>query len=63
MKLSYRLQRMQIEKTELLNVVNEYKVEIGRVFGELKRLCEKKEEDILGFLKSLYDIELIRLLE
>ena len=63
LKLPYKLQKIQIEKAELLSSVNSYKTEIHAAFSEMKALCDKKQEEVLNFLKSLYDIEVLRLLE
>jgi len=36
MKLNYKMQRIDLEKTDVLNTVNQYKARIARIFGDIK---------------------------
>jgi|JI8StandDraft_1071087.scaffolds.fasta_scaffold1161823_1 hypothetical protein len=36
MKLNYKMQRIELEKTDVLNTINQYKSRIARIFGDIK---------------------------
>lgn len=36
MKLNYKMQRIELEKTDVLNTINQYKSRIARIFCDIK---------------------------
>ena len=61
MKLNYKMQRIELEKTDILSTVNQYKAKIARIFGDIKTYLEQKETEAIGTLRSLYDVEVNRI--
>lgn len=43
MKLNYKMQRVELEKADVLNTVNQHKAKIGKIFSEIKNYLEQKE--------------------
>jgi hypothetical protein len=42
MKLNYKMQRIELEKTDLLNTVNQHKTKLTKIFSEIKTYMEQK---------------------
>lgn len=60
-KLNYKMQRVELERTDVLNTVNQHKAKIARIFGDIKTYLEQKETEAIGTLRSLYDVEVNRI--
>lgn len=61
MKLNYKMQRVELEKADVLTTINNHKAKIGKVFSEIKTYLEQKETEALSTLRSIYDSELARI--
>ncbi len=42
MKLNYKMQRIELEKADVLSTVNQHKARISKLFADLKTYLEQK---------------------
>lgn len=43
MKLNYKMQRIELEKADVLSTVNQHKAKIAKNFSDIKNYLEQKE--------------------